>query len=189
MDKLLDKIVNKQLSDGVISKEDVPVYRYGYLLLFETLANIVAGIVVGVLFQQLCVVFIFWIGYMPLRSYAGGWHASTFFKCFLVSNLWLIIAVVVIKFFEVPINIWTIIVDALCILIICVLSPVDTESKPLDTEERKKYKAKTIVILITHIVIICIWKKVWEILICVHVILAIALMAQCIKNRKCRRER
>ncbi len=183
MHKLINKIVEKQLSDGAIEQKEISIYQYGYLLLFETMMNIVAGIVVGVLFQQLCAVILFWIGYIPLRSYAGGWHASTFFRCFLASNIGLIMAVIVIKNFDIPVNAVSILVDALSIFIIYMCAPVDTKSKPLDVEEKKKYKRMTLIILVTHIVVSILWCEIWEVLICVHVLLTIATITQYVMNK------
>lgn len=183
MHKLVNKIVEKQLSEGVIEQKEISIYQYGYMLLFETMVNIVAGIVVGVLFQQFCTVILFWIGYIPLRSYAGGWHASTFFRCFLASNIGLIIAVVVIKSVDIPVTTLSVLVDILSISIIYGCAPVDTKSKLLDMDEKRNYKKKTLVILLTHIIISFLWVKIWEVLICVHVILAIAVITQYVLNK------
>lgn len=35
IEKLVDKIIDKQLEENVISKEDVNIYRYGYILVCD----------------------------------------------------------------------------------------------------------------------------------------------------------
>lgn len=183
MDRLIERIVEKQLKSGVISEEDIPVYRYGYLLLFEMLLNVIAGVIVGVVLGQLVMTFIFWLAYIPLRSYAGGWHASTFFRCFIVSLLSLAMALLITGYSNLPVNQLTFGIDVVCMVLISAMAPIDTKGKPLDEKEKGRYKRITMVILIIHALISVSVPELRIMLLYVHVILWVALVVQLIINK------
>ena len=42
--KLVDIIVKQQVEKGIISKEEVDIYKYGYYLLLEIIMNIIIAI-------------------------------------------------------------------------------------------------------------------------------------------------
>lgn len=183
MDRLIDKIVDSQLKSGVIQEEDIPVYRYGYLLLFEMLLNVVAGIILGVMLGQLAMTFIFWLAYIPLRSYAGGWHASTFFRCFIVSLLSLVMALLITDYSNLSVNQLTFGIDVVCMVLISAMAPVDTKGKPLDEKEKGRYKRITMVILIIHALVFVSVPGLRIMLLYVHVILWVALVVQLVINK------
>lgn len=182
MDRLIEKIVDKQLKNGVISEEDIPVYRYGYLLLFEMLLNIVAGLIVGIMLGQIGIVIAFWLAYIPLRSYAGGWHASTFFRCFMVSLLSLIGALIIVRMDVIDSSGITTCVDAICTALIIILSPIDTQEKPLKDIEKRRYKRITVIILVIHALVSILMVKLRIMLLYVHVVLCMALIVQLVIN-------
>ena len=39
IEKLVDKIISKQLEENTISTEDINIYRYGYILVYEVFVN------------------------------------------------------------------------------------------------------------------------------------------------------
>lgn len=84
--KLIADIAVAQLQDmGVIHKNEVAVYRYGFDALFTALLQMASifglAIVVGNFIETL----LFFLAFIPLRIYAGGYHARTRLKCYLLS--------------------------------------------------------------------------------------------------------
>lgn len=153
--KIVDRIVDRQVENQTIEQEDINIYKYGYFLLFEVLINIIISLVVGGVFNDIKTVVLFLILYIPLRTYSGGWHADRLWKCTFISNLILVIAEVIsnycIKYIPVMYCIPLMILFGIYILVV---SPVDTESKPLENYERESYSKKVKIILFIHIIVL-----------------------------------
>lgn len=84
--------------------------------------------------------------YMPLRIYAGGYHARTQLRCY-ISSVVLIVAVLLAIEFIPWTNFIVITISIVSGLIIFILSPVEDMNKPLDAAEVKVYGKKTRIIL------------------------------------------
>ena len=85
MQKLAQGTAERLAAHGIIRKEDTAIYRYGleaiYSSLLELLSILILAAVVGNFWQTL----LFFAAFIPLRLYAGGYHASTRWRCFLTS--------------------------------------------------------------------------------------------------------
>ncbi len=153
--KLVDIIVKQQVEKGIISKEEVDIYKYGYYLLLEIIMNIIIAIFIGFIFRDIKTVIIFLLIYIPLRTYSGGWHANRLWKCTLISNFILITA-------EIIVNCWiqyvsrsiSLLIVTCCVVIILFMSPIDTETKRLNDIEKKIYKRKTYIIVVIQMCIL-----------------------------------
>lgn len=154
--RLVDKIINRQIKNKTILENEVNIYRYGYFLLFEILINIIISIFIGMMFRDMETILVFLFMYVPLRTYSGGWHANKLWKCTLISNLILVIAEVIINYWIEYIFVTNgLFVAIWCVVLILVFSPVDTETKILNEVEKKIYKRKTYVIAMIQICIMC----------------------------------
>ncbi|MBP3339099.1 MAG: accessory gene regulator B family protein [Lachnospiraceae bacterium] len=154
--RLVDKIINRQIKNKTILENEVNIYRYGYFLLFEILINIIISIFIGMMFRDMETILVFLFMYVPLRTYSGGWHANKLWKCTLISNLILVIAEVIINYWIEYISVTNgLFVAIWCVVLILVFSPVDTETKILNEVEKKIYKRKTYVIAMIQICIMC----------------------------------
>lgn len=155
IERLVDKIVNQQLENETISREEVDIYKYGYYLLLEIIMNIIIAIFIGFIFRDIKTVIIFLLIYIPLRTYSGGWHANRLWKCTLISNFILIIAEIIancwIQYVSLSVSLLIVIC---CVVIILFMSPVDTETKRLNDIEKKIYKRKTHVIVVVQMCIL-----------------------------------
>ena len=84
--KLIADIAVAQLQEmGIVRQEELAVYRYGFDALFTALLQMASifllAIVVGNFFET----FLFFLAFIPLRIYAGGYHAGTRLNCYLLS--------------------------------------------------------------------------------------------------------
>lgn len=76
--KLIADITANQLQEmGIIRKNEIAIYRYGfdalYTVLLQMISIFVLAIVMGNFFETL----LFYLAFIPLRIYAGGYHANT----------------------------------------------------------------------------------------------------------------
>lgn len=94
IEKLVDKIISKQLEENTISTEDINIYRYGYILVYEVFVNIIVAAIIAGISGEWLLVTLFLVIYIPLRSFCGGWHADKFWKCTIYSNVIIVIMLI-----------------------------------------------------------------------------------------------
>ena len=142
--QLADMMVSSQLKNKRISEADKAIYRYGYILMMETIINILISVLIGIVFHVLTEVIWLLLIFVPLRSYAGGYHMDRAWKCIIATNVLIagITLTAVYAVHTVPLLPW-LAVEAVSCIVICALAPIDTKAKPLDDVEKKVYRRKT----------------------------------------------
>ncbi|MDS1005152.1 accessory gene regulator B family protein [Clostridium sporogenes] len=145
-----EKIVDKLIDGNIIESEDKDLYTYGFHQGFLIIFNILTAIAIGLLFKMAWESLVFLMAYIPLRSYAGGYHARTSLRCYMFSLIIIIMVLLGIKFIYWN-SIICIIVTFCATSIIFALQPVEDENKPLDKKERVVYKKRTKSILLVLI--------------------------------------
>lgn len=143
IEKLVDLIINKQLKDKILTSEDEKIYRYGYILLFEVFLNTVIAFTIGIIFSELNIVMFFFLMYVPLRSFCGGWHADKIWKCTIISNVIIALQLLGKRFILHHMTTETLIgFYVICLLCILFIAPLDTVAKKIDKNERHLYKIR-----------------------------------------------
>lgn len=136
----------------IIQGDESALYRYGlvqgFFMVMNLITIVVIGLVAGMLWQSL----LFMVVYLPLRSFAGGYHARSQFLCYLYSAILIASVLMIIRFF--PWTPWiTFGVALLSSGVIFILSPVEDRNKPLDPIEVKTYGERTKGLLILNCVL------------------------------------
>jgi accessory gene regulator B len=90
---------------------------------------------------------VFTLGYIPLRIYAGGYHAKTPFRCWCLSNIILVVSLMIAQNAE-KYYITFGALSLIAVVILILLMPVKDIHKPFD---RKKYKKRGCAILAIEI--------------------------------------
>lgn len=150
---LSDKITSNLVANGIVEHEEQDIYTYGIHQGIFMIINVLTVIIIGLLFGMIWESLFFIIAYMPLRTYAGGYHAKTPIRCYIMSVLMIILVLLVIRI--VP---WTnyivILMSGISGCIIFLLAPVEDRNKPLSINQIIKYKRKTKKILGAELIII-----------------------------------
>ena len=76
------KITQRLCEKGIISESDFDLYEYGFNMGITVLLNLISTIVIGVIVGKVFESIAFLVFYIPLRSYVGGYHASTPRRCY-----------------------------------------------------------------------------------------------------------
>lgn len=77
-------LVSMLLQERLITPDDREIYEYGLEI---TIANMVNGIIVfliGVGFQKVPETIIFYLAFVSLRFFCGGYHADSYSRCFFL---------------------------------------------------------------------------------------------------------
>jgi len=146
------KVVENMEKNDVIAYEDREIYLFGVQQSLIILLNLLTMAIIGLTLGAFGHIVTFSIAYIPLRSFAGGYHASTPMKCYIASSAMIVCVALLSRLVFIE-NIPIIILLLLIGIIIMVLSPIGNENKPLDSLEKKVYKKKAVTICIIQIVI------------------------------------
>lgn len=142
----LSKKISAFVCGTECGKEDErSVIEFGIRILLSKLLNLVTEIIIGCLFSMLPETVIFLLAFSFLRSYAGGFHASSSAKCYISSSATMAAALIIVKYVDMPlVNV----VFALFGMVLClVFAPVESKNKPLDAIEKAVYRKRAMTIL------------------------------------------
>ena len=120
----------------IISSDQEVVCKWGMTHILDTLFNIATFTAIGLLFRMLPETAVFTVAYIPLRSFAGGYHA--------------IAALLIVRYVS-HFTAFFLLLTALSLLCLVVLMPVSDIHKKLSEKDRKKYRRKGLMILMVEI--------------------------------------
>lgn len=151
---IADRMTQMLVTSSLIEEGDRELYTYGFFMLisriFFFLVTAIAGLLMNILFESV----LFYVVFMVLRAYAGGVHAKTEITCSALTTLALIVSVIGIKHLESLSNSLIPLLmlgsGSLCILL---FSPLDAMEKPLDNQEKRKYRVICVVIVLLCIMV------------------------------------
>lgn len=164
------------------------IYDYGYKLLALQAANLAVAIAIGLVFSCLKEMALFLIAYIPLRSYAGGYHAEGPVKCGILSAaIELTLAAVLQLPAAAGLHGVLLSAAALCWLVIYVVSPVAAQNKPLTDSQIVSFRRKTRGILGAEMIAIAVLYFIgfWELVTAVaasHIFVAALLLVEKIRE-------
>lgn len=183
--KASNKIAEKLIFMQIVSNEDKEIYAYGINRVLTIVLNVAATLILGIIYGRVYEAALFFTAFILLRSYSGGYHASTPMKCYVFTVLLITTILSVMKFVSVHKYV-CFGLSLLSDIIIILLSPNEAKNKPLDAIERIIYKRKTVIILCIESIIIFISFRLSNIetyssLMLVHITIALSLTISSIK--------
>lgn len=182
---LVERIADSFFSEGIIAEEEKEIVCFGLESLEANLLGFALTLGIGICFKQIGEALLLWLLLFPLRKNAGGYHAVTKTRCFLMSALMLASAFLFFGTFE-----RTMIFYGICTMIagcvIWILAPVENPSKELNVLEHKVYRKRTRIVLGTEgiifaIVLCCKWEMAVQSICMTFFIVAISLLMGILK--------
>jgi len=140
------------VSKKIIEEKVLEVYAYGFELIVSGLINILLMAITSVLFGRYYDWLLFLAAFIPLRMTAGGYHASSHFKCISVGTVGFSVLLAVSSL---PTD-WTIfilVIATLSFLLILLFSPVEARNKKLKEEHCKNNRVASIYVGVVNILI------------------------------------
>lgn len=150
----ISAIIADRLEDkGIIQMETKEVCAYGLRQIFSTILNAGTMLLIGVFMHMTIEAILFTIAYIPIRIFAGGYHASTPQRCWAFSAVMLFMVLCIVKY-TLEKYFWHLTALSLIASIaIFLLSPVEDQNKPLDEKEHHVYHIRTTLIMLAEIMI------------------------------------
>lgn len=183
------KIVNYLIKENVIGEEDWDVCKYGMELLISTILSTVIILGLGIVLQRFVFTIFLVIPFYSIRGYAGGIHAETYTLCITSFTLGFLFTLLGVEYLiNMGLQNYIIYSSFFSAIVICIISPIEDHSRPLDVTERKLYQKKTCVITLIYTSLVQIAYELWRPMEIVYIAAAInfillVLLAGVIKNK------
>lgn len=190
MNALLSRLIDECIRYGIIEAQEADAYRYGFDLLIFSLINIILLSFVGLAVNRAGMVALILLGYIPLQSMGGGYHADTHLHCLLLMLLDMGIALFAVEFVNI-----NILIAGACIgiIIIYLFAPVQHPSAPFGSSFAKRMKGLVRVFSTAVLVAMFLSMKEYEMISsCMAVSLILSsfslcgamIKAKCIQNKR-----
>lgn len=180
LSRVSENIAYKFVQRKIIKFDDLEIYQYGINMLLTGIIDFISILFIGILWGSLIECICFVTMFIPLRQYAGGYHASTPKKCYISTLLMIFIVLSAIDNIHLDIYILWGLLGAFGAVFL-ILSPVEAVNKPLDDVEKRIYKKKAIVIWCVELcaAVICTFvgiERLFECTVMAHAVIAVTLI-------------
>ena len=139
--RFAEKIVHLLSDGGAVNSENKDLLSYGLFVIINYLLYLLFTVIYGAVRHSLISCLIFYFSFCFIRAFAGGYHASSERKCFIVTVISIVFSCEAIVFFQKNHFLVPVILTAFFALAtICVFSPIDNEQKRLNEKEKKRFK-------------------------------------------------
>lgn len=134
------------LSAKAFSKEsnqfdNIETYEYAFFIIYSFVLLLLITILLGLCMHVLLESIVFFIMFFFIRSFAGGYHASTETRCDIISTLSILSCVVLLRCSKAyDYSSFIVLLSVLSAIIILILCPLDTPEKPLTQDEYKHFR-------------------------------------------------
>lgn len=133
---------------GTIRQEEQAVYEYSFEVLYSDLMYALFGLAIAVLLHGVLATALFLAGFLPIRKFGGGYHASTYLRCHLLFAGNQIAAILLFHLVPqriiAPVVVVLVVVSTICVL---AFAPVEHENRPFSDSERKHFRRMSVSVL------------------------------------------
>lgn len=157
--KIADSITKQIVKNKDVDKNNFEIYSYGFELLISYLSYLLILVIIAIVTKTVLETLMFSIGFIILRKFAGGYHASTYIYCHILFALNQILFISFIKL--IPISMYEIFIYlfiGISVLLVFLLAPVDHPNRRFNENEYKYFKKYSrlyiCIILLASLVII-----------------------------------
>ena len=181
------RITRAFIDEGIIGQDDYVVYEYCINAVLDIFGNILVTMVLGLILNRLWETLIFLAVVIPLRSFAGGYHAKTSMGCLMLSVLYYLVSIYMPVYCIQMENGKIHILYALSAVIVFVMAPTASVNKPLSKEQERQMHRLTgymiFFITILYIFFQVYMKKIYAVELCVIlIILFLSQISEKMKN-------
>lgn len=169
MDSVNNKIIRFFINNSIIEEDDKELYEYALSITVSALIHIITIVVLGITFGLVAESIIFYVCFIAIRKFSGGYHAKTAGRCYISSVILSVLFLAVLKLLISNINNIIIIsifaISIFSIGCVCVLSPLDTKNRPLSDKEKSIYgkTARVIALLMFLLFVMFVFLKLYNI--------------------------
>lgn len=141
-----DKCVHFLLEERVIDESRVELYQYGFELLAASVMDAAWILILGFWLDDFFTALVYVLILSTVRTQIGGFHASTYFRCFLCYTVfWGVVVLLTRLCAAMRITLTGLIVLSCMVLFVIYLKAPVPHNKKLDEEEKAEARKKGLV--------------------------------------------
>ncbi len=146
---MTDRLLEQMIKWNIIRSEDEEIYRFGLEGLLLKSVHYMSYLFIAFLFREMISFLLFFTAFLLLRKNAGGYHAKTRRRCYIISCATVICVLTAMQMISKWTNAAIIAVGLILTadLIICMEAPVDNKNRLLDEEEKKYFRKRCLGLL------------------------------------------
>ncbi|MDE6759776.1 MAG: accessory gene regulator B family protein [Lachnospiraceae bacterium] len=155
LEKISDSIAFYLIKNRVLDIEKRELYTYGIEVILLNGSILLSMLIISLLLDELIHYLFFAAVFCSLRITAGGYHARTAGRCFLISNGIFLLSVLGKRFlllFDVPEII--LVLGILSIIGIFLTGPVERQQEMVSIEKQHRHKKKLNIILLCNLILL-----------------------------------
>lgn len=185
-------VANELGSQGIIQREDVDKCKYGLEVMLSSLLEILSILLFSVFVGNFFETVLLFVAFIPLRIYAGGYHANTKLKCYFISVAVYLVFTIII--YTLPQELYWLI-NMICTIfssiIVFAVAPIVHSNKLINAIEKKYYRKFSTIIVVTETAIILVLSIFFPIriigisLALGQVFVSLSMVAAIVKKRLC----
>lgn len=146
--KLSQLLAARLINQKSIDETERELYEYGFFLLFSNILLLCIACLTGLIFRVFLQSVLFYLAFIFIRQYGGGYHAKTELRCQLASTFSIVFCIILIRLsVNTDLMIPFIILSVVSSAAILMFAPLDTPEKPLSAQERAHFRKITYIIL------------------------------------------
>lgn len=185
--QMSNKITESLIRIGVVSPNDKEIYRYGFQQGLVLLLNLLSALAIAIVMGMVKETIVFLGAFIPLRSFAGGFHLNSQISCYIMSMIVISLILLMIRSVIMTINCYYLL-SVISHIIIFIVSPVEDTNKRLDQLERQTYRRRTRIIQCIEIfvftgVLLYLKDSLWIPLVWAWFVLSLLVIIGYIKNQ------
>jgi accessory gene regulator B len=154
--QLSGKVSSFFVKQGIIEAEDNEVYAYSFEILISTFISFLALFVISVLTGTVVFTLMYLVGFIPMRVVAGGFHAKTHFRCFIILMFAYFAFLLLLTYIPFDLHVHAIVFSmAASIVSVFFIAPSEDVNKPISMDERKLFKKSSRIAIIIYTAVVC----------------------------------
>lgn len=155
MKNISSEIADILWTQGIIQEDDIDKCKYGIELFVSSFLEIFSILAIAAVLGNFIETILLFVFFIPLRIYAGGYHADTKLKCYLISLVMYGFSYTLAKI--VPSELFALINvvgTVFSLIIVLIKEPIIHTNKTVNDIERKNYRKISIQICLIETTII-----------------------------------
>ncbi len=142
------------IKNKIVDIQQRDIYVYGLEVILLNGSLLIVFLITSLLCGEMINFLAYFIFFLPLRLFSGGYHAEKSESCFVLSTIMYGISIAVTKFFPLLYLNWKwIVAGVVSIVVILVLSPMVNENNPLTKSQQKRNRIIVYVLLAVDLVV------------------------------------
>ena len=139
---LSNKLTNYILEKKIIRDEDYAIYQYGFQCFLELSISTLCSVILALALHMVWECLLFFLFFIPMRSFGGGIHLNSYFACLCSSCLILLSTLLAVKYLTVPCFV-SFAIYFVCVIFLTLIGPVNHPNREIISEENRIFMERT----------------------------------------------